>query len=184
MANIEKSMELLMSLEHSNIKNALHKNKTETGYTYKGIYQTAWPDWIGWNYVLYAISVKDTLEEASEYLERYEILQELVNDFYKEKFWDLARLDEVTSQKMADEIFIFGVNTGMSTSVKRAQKLVGCVADGSVGHTTIKYLNSYDESKFDIEFDELEKEYYALLIEKKPYLKVYKNGWNKRADAV
>ncbi|WP_303296956.1 hypothetical protein [Campylobacter fetus] len=39
MANFRKSMEILLKLEFNNPNDALHKNKTENGFTFMGIYQ-------------------------------------------------------------------------------------------------------------------------------------------------
>ena len=48
MANFDLSFEKMLKLEFSSSKNALHKNATETGLTFMGIYETANPSWSGW----------------------------------------------------------------------------------------------------------------------------------------
>lgn len=46
MANINKSMDLLAHLEHSNREDkVLHKNNFENGLTYWGIYESMHPNW-------------------------------------------------------------------------------------------------------------------------------------------
>ncbi len=47
MANFRKSMEILLKLEFNNPHDALHKNKTENGFTFMGIYQGAHASWSG-----------------------------------------------------------------------------------------------------------------------------------------
>ncbi|NPA84362.1 MAG: hypothetical protein GXO38_07805 [Epsilonproteobacteria bacterium] len=48
-----------------------------------------------------------------------------VRRIYKEEYWDRARLDEVKDQKIAEEIFVFGVNARMDRAIKLVQKIVG-----------------------------------------------------------
>lgn len=184
MADIEKAMKILMGLEFNNPENALHRNKTESGYTYMGIYQKAHPKWEGWKIVLEYIERYKNIKVASKNLYSNEHLTDLVNLFYKKAFWDKANLDSVTSQKIADEIFIFGVNAGMPTAIKTAQKLVKINPDGDVGEKTIAVLNSFDENVFDAEYDLLEQKHYTILIGRNPKLKIYANGWRNRSLAV
>ena len=185
MANIESSIALLMTLEHPNLKKALHKNSGENGYTYKGIYQSEHPHWIGWNFINDALKInRHNLPKTSLYLEQGEYLQKAVKFFYKNEFWNLAKLDQVNSQDIAEEIFIFGVNTGMRNAIRKAQKLVGAEDDGFVGDETLEALNRANVKDFDMEFDEVEKQYYDAVIKRKPYLAINKKGWYNRADAV
>ncbi|WP_321969877.1 putative peptidoglycan-binding domain-containing protein, partial [Campylobacter fetus] len=77
------------------------------------------------------------------------------------------RLNSVESQIIADELFCFGVNAGIKTAVKLAQKLVGTPLDGIMGVQTLRALNSADEDKFSLQYDKLEIEYYESLVAKK-----------------
>lgn len=185
MADIRKAMNILAYLEHgSNNAKVLHKNKFEEGYTFFGIYEKAHPNWKGWAEVKAVVNTQPDLKVASVELMKNTGLIDLVIKFYKEQFWDKAKLDEVKSDTVAQEIFIFMVNVGPAVAIKRAQRLAGCTEDGSVGPMTIKALNALDEKDFDLEFDALEKEYYSKLIEDKPYLGINKTGWFNRADYV
>ena len=185
MANIRNSMFLLADLEHSGKEDqVLHKNQFENGLTFWGIYEKENPNWDGWIVVKQVLKETKDIKEASKKLFKNPYLFELVMKFYKKEFWDKMQLDLVNSQKIADEMFIFGVNVHWKVSVKKAQKLVGAKPDGFVGNETIRLLNAYDVNKFDVEFDELEKQYYADVIKAKPYLVKYKKGWDKRAVYV
>ena len=79
---------------------------------------------------------------------------------------------------------LFGVNVHWKIAAMKAQRLVGVGADGFIGNESLKALNNFDEKKFDIEFDEIEKKYYDAIIQDKPYLAINKAGWYNRADAV
>lgn len=184
MADFKESMKILMDLEFNNPENALHKNKTESGYTYMGIYQKAHPKWEGWKIVIGYLEKYKNIRIASRNLYMNESLINLVGLFYKKIFWDKANLNHIISQKIADEIFIFGVNAGISTAIKTAQKIAKITPDGDAGEKTITALNKFDENVFDKEYDLLEQKHYAALIERNPKLKIYANGWRNRSVAV
>ena len=184
MAKLDKALETLWGLEYSNVYNILHKNKHENGLTIYGIYQSAHPKWRGWEVVKEVLEKYKDIKQASKILSENIVLKIWVEDFYRENFWDVAKLDEVKSQHIAEEIFIFGVNVGMKTAVIKAQKLVGVIADGICGNMTLKAINSYNEDKFDISFDKLEQKYYDAIIKAKPYLSINKKGWYNRSVSV
>ena len=112
------------------------------------------------------------------------VLLEEVKMFYKKNFWDRMRLDEITDQHKANEMFVFGVNAGCGRSVRLAQLVVGTVADGLIGPNTIAAINSYDVDEFDREFDEEEIKYYEAIVRNNPEKKIFLNGWKNRAKAV
>jgi len=185
MANIDKSMDLLANLEHSGREDkVLHKNKHENGLTFWGIYESMHPDWKGWGAVKSCMALYPDIRTVSKVLYDTGWLYGLVIDFYRKEFWDKMKLSQVKSQKIADEMFIFGVNVHWKVAAIKAQKLVGASSDGFIGNESLRLLNSYDVDKFDIEFDEVEKKYYDAIIKNKPYLAINKKGWYNRADAV
>lgn len=185
MANIKESMELLKQVEHSNrTDKLLHRNKGENGLTFYGIYEGAHPKWKGWDIVKRYLEFTPDIKQCSKILANLTDLYVLVCDFYKKEFWDKARLDEITSQKIADEIFIFGVNASMKVAVIKAQFLIGALPDGVLGSKTIALLNKYDEEKFDVLFDEEEIKYYDNLVKLHSKFEINKKGWHNRAKAV
>lgn len=185
MANIASSINKLRVLEFSNdVTKLLEKNKGEIGLTYFGIYQTANPTWTGWNIIHRYLQVEPDMKKCSVLLSNVSDLNESVAKFYKTNYWDRANLDKVESQLIADEIFLFGVNSGMSNGIKKAQEIVGVLADGLVGQKTIEALNNYDEEKFSKEYDYKEKKYYDDVIASNPSKAINKKGWYARADFV
>lgn len=185
MAKIEETMNLLAALEHSGRENkVLHQNNHENGLTFWGIYESENPHWKGWGAVKSCMALYPDIKTCSKVLFQTGWVYGLVIDFYKKEFWDKAKLDLITSQKKADEIFIFGVNVGMKTAIMKAQKLVGAGKDGFAGNETVRMLNEFDEHEFDVTFDDIEKDYYDAIIKSKPYLVENKAGWYNRADAV
>jgi len=184
MAVFEKSMKLLEDLEFNSPRNVLHKNKTESAYTYYGIYRKAHPYWRGWLVVVPTADNADKLSEASVALFANEGLRRKVYDFYKTEFYRPLRLTEIHNQHIADEIFIFAVNAGHGQAIKAAQTAVGVEVDGIIGKDTLRALNAIDTSYFDKMYDRMEMKYYEELIARKPKFKIYANGWRNRAEYV
>lgn len=184
MADIRVAFEKMLKLEFNSPANALHFNEGENGYTFMGIYEFAHPTWSGWDKVKAVLKAEASVAKASVKLYYDESLALDVVKFYKVAFWDRMKLDEVVSQKIAEELLVFAVNAGIGVAVKVAQKVIGVQADGVLGSRTIKALNEYDDKKFDIAFDKAEIEHYQKLVNNNPNFKKFINGWKNRAVAV
>ena len=57
-------------------------------------------------------------------------------------------MDEIETQAKAVLLYEMGVNFGIITVIKMAQRMVKVDDDGIVGSKTISALNSFDESLF------------------------------------
>jgi lysozyme family protein len=79
------------------------------GYTYCGITQKNFPDWLGWQIV-----TKYPFHEGAVYPE----LVPLVMQFYKENFWDKVGGDGIADQDLANQVFDFAVNAGVGEALK------------------------------------------------------------------
>ncbi|MDX4957219.1 glycoside hydrolase family 108 protein [Delftia acidovorans] len=102
------------------------------GMTYAGIARNRWPNWSGW----------DAIDAGGR------PAADAVRAFYKQNFWDVMRLDDVSSQVIARHLFDFGVNAGTGTAVKIAQVVAGVTPDGAVGPLTLAALNMSDPELF------------------------------------
>lgn len=106
---------------------------------------------------------------------------ERAKEIYKADFWDKIQGDLIMDQLIAESVFDFAVNAGVSTAVKLAQRVVEVESDGIVGKKTLFELNHVDDLYF-IKIFALEKiKYYAKICEKTPTNKKYFFGWVKRA---
>lgn len=160
MATFEKAFQETMDNEGGFI---LHKNSGESTNTYAGIYRKAHPTWKGWSYF-------DKGEVPPT---------ELVRKFYKGKFWDRIKGDEIKNQVVAENIYDFYVNVG-TPAIKLAQKTSGAVPDGQFGIKTLKSINDMGED-FVIPYVFGRISYYGALISKKHKYAVFAKGWIDRA---
>ena len=96
------------------------------GETYKGVARKIFTKWDGWLLV-------DTAKQKSGFpanLEQNADLQQRVKNFYELNFWDKVNGDKITNQTIAESIFDFAVNAGVSTSASLAQMVIGQKTDG------------------------------------------------------
>ena len=185
MAKIEEGLDILYSLEFSNENDVLEKNATEDGWTFMGIYQGANPNLDLWKVVRQKMQqYNGDIKLVGSMLYNNPQIRDMVEAFYKKEYWDKAKLDEVNSQQIANEIFIAGVNMGMKKAVMLAQKLVSVPADGVMGPKTLKAINTHDDTAFDEMYDTLEMDYYEMLVVNDPRKRIYAKGWRNRAMAV
>ena len=185
MAKIEEALDIMYRLEFSNENNVLEKNATEDGWTFMGVYQGAFPNLDLWKIIRQKMQqYNGDMKLVGSMLYNNATVREMIQAFYKKEFWDKARLDEVVSQQIANEIFVAGVNMGMKKAVMLAQKLVGVPADGVMGPKTLAAINKFDDVAFDEMYDVLETEHYERIIANNPSKRIYAKGWRNRAVAV
>lgn len=185
MAKIEDVMGLFRNVEFSNDNSKLlHKNPTETGLTFYGIYETAHPKWEGWNIIKRYLKIEPDLKKCSVVLSNNIELDLMVQNFYKKEFWDKSKLDLVNSQKVANQIFIFSTNIGVNKANKEVQKLLNVTVDGIIGSQTIQAINEKIEDDFIKSFKSVQKAYYKRLVDNNPNLEICYKGWINRVDKV
>lgn len=148
------------------------------GETYAGISRKWNPNWLGWLIIDKAkrdVSFKNSLK-SNQYLEN------LVEEFYKEKYWDKIKGDMITSQKIANVIIDFGINAGISIAVKMAQKISGTVQDGVIGVNTLQSFEKISESEFLNKYADLRIDYYNDIVIRRPDQARFLTGWINRAN--
>lgn len=181
MANFTIGHKILESIEGGYVHDPLDRG----GETLNGIARKFHPNWEGWA-IVDAIKAKgscDTKQLALK-LANEPHLQSLVGAFYKKNFWDKMRLDEIKSQVVANNLYLFGVNAGTRRAVKFAQQIVGTRTDGVLGAKTLAAINATDEAHFKKTFDALEVTYYKGIVTKNPSQERFIKGWLRRAELV
>lgn len=147
----------------------LHKVEGDSGgWTYAEIAENFHPDWPGW-----AI-----LRECGEDDPR---LTPMVREFYIQKYWNKMNGDQICSQETAASIFDFGVNAGLRTSVKLAQRVVGVISDGIVGPKTLAALNAVDGELFAYKFTIVKIFRYAAIVNNNRSQLKFLLGWINRS---
>lgn len=120
------------------------------GETYKGVARKIHPVWPGWT----LIDSHKKNKDFAKFLERDELLQNLVLNFYKGFYWDVLQLDTVKSQALAEELFDSSVNLGTGTAIQLLQEALNLLnrnqrdftdipIDGKIGPKTLDTLKAY-----------------------------------------
>lgn len=173
MADFKKAFELMMGNEGGYVNDP----KDPGGETYKGISRNNFPGWIGWE----AIDLFKMHRGFPNMLDGNHNLQVEVGYFYETKFWNRIAGGLITEQDVANSIFDFGVNSGVATSARLAQKVVNAKTDGIIGVHTADALNSFNPAHFLAAFAVEKIRRYVEIIQARPESRKYLLGWIIRA---
>lgn len=158
------------------------------GETYKGISRVYNPKWTGW------VTIDDFKKESSfpKNLDSSTNLQKSVKEFYKEKYWDINKLDNIKSQKLAEEMFDTGVNLGVGRAAKFLQEGLNylnrnetlykdLVVDLDVGNASLSALDivlkQNDEEVLLKIVNVLQGMHYLEYMKKSPTQEKFARGW-------
>lgn len=153
------------------------------GETYKGISRKTWPNCQIW-VIIDALKQKSALNRVPVTSAEIEIdnqLQYEVKQFYYLNFWQKIKGDAITDQEVANSIFDFAVNAGISTSASLAQLVSGAAVDGVIGHDSILEINAFDPDHFLAAFTVAKIARYVNIVKKRPTSRKYFYGWVLRA---
>ena len=158
------------------------------GETYMGISRVYNPRWYGWGII-------DDQKGESNFprcLENDDELTDAMYDFYKDKYWDVNRLDEFP-QDVAEEMFDTGVNMGTGRAGRFLQIALNYMnrdgrlfeeltVDGRIGPASLNALDSCvrDEDVLLAMLNTLQGQHYMKYMDRKPSQKKYARGWFRR----
>jgi lysozyme family protein len=147
------------------------------GETYKGIARNSHGSWMGWP-IIDSHKIKTDFPKS---LEANTKLQNMVEQFYFELFWQPLKADQIQNQTSADSVFDFAVNSGLTTSTRLVQSIVGTKIDGVIGEITLNKISSMDFGYFQAALTVAKMEYYMNIIRKRPTSKKFLLGWISRS---
>lgn len=118
-------------------------NKADTGgRTLNGISYNNWPKWPGWPKLMAIINkVGENARLINTEVRKDAELLNMINQFYKQNFWDTLSLDKFEDQQLANTVYDFGVNSGTGRAAKFLQEAVGVKQDGKIGPQTLAAVN-------------------------------------------
>jgi lysozyme family protein len=107
---------------------------------------------------------------------------ETVRPFYLNKFYNAMRIEEITSDQLAIQVFDFGVNAGPSRAIITLQRLIGATPDGVIGPDTLKKLNAGQPCMFPTMYMNARISFYEQIVAKNKDLAQFLAGWKRRAN--
>lgn len=144
------------------------------GETYRGVARRYHPNWPGWK-IIDEIKTKRSIK-TNEIIPAAELFAE---EFYENMFDGLG-FNWIESQKVADFLFDFFVNSGYS-AIKSVQKVLDLKVDGVMGPLTISAINSAGDALFD-ELWDARRYFFLKIVERDPEQKVFFQGWMNRLN--
>jgi lysozyme family protein len=104
---------------------------------------------------------------------------------YKNLYWDKCKADEIKSQRIANIIVDFVVNSGFRKDfLFFLQKKIGVAQDGKIGPKTIQAINSTNECELFNALLVWRLDYYKRITKSTPRLKGLLNGLKNRLKKI
>lgn len=149
------------------------------GETWIGISRNNYPAWSGWPII-------DSYKGKPNFVPNLKldiVLQSKVISFYKTSQWDTILGDQITNQSIANFMADWGVNSGMSTPVKHAQKVLNLDVDGKVGPHTLAAINSADGVSFFVTMKQERIDFYHAVVAAHPQDQEFLSNWLERTNS-
>lgn len=146
------------------------------GETYKGIARKFHPHWHGWA-IVDAIPNKKRGQTFPGSL-----LSGHVKDFYRSSFWNKMGGDKIQSQRVAEFIYDWYVNSGAG-GLKKVQAAVGVTADGQIGPKSIAAINAIDEAELMDKLICARLAFVSAIVAANPSQSKFLKGWNNRINS-
>lgn len=138
MADFDKAFEALILSEGGYVDDP----NDSGGETYLGISRKYNSDWDGWAVIDEVKSEYGTSGITSR-LKANDDLIASAKSLYKERYWDIFKLDDVQSQRIAGQIFDTCVNCGSTLAASIASQFVDTVLGKSVHYDDLKASLDY-----------------------------------------
>lgn len=109
------------------------------------------------------------------------ITDDEVYDIYFNNYWKPSNLEILDDANLILQILDMCINSGVRTSIKILQRLIGVTDDGKIGPKTARAISEY-VGDIVTDFMNKRKLFYTLLVRAKPELKIFLKGWTNRVD--
>lgn len=100
---------------------------------------------------------------------------------YKSQYWNPCNADKIKSQRIANLLVDWAVNSGVRTACKGLQRILGVKVDGIIGEQTLNAINCFEDDGFiyDALMDE-RKEFYHRIVARDESQECFLKGWLNR----
>lgn len=113
------------------------------------------------------------------------LTEERAKEIFFNDYYLPLKIPAIADEKLAWQIFDFGVNAGVFRSAKTIQRILSVIPDGSIGNKTLNKIELYDgESPLWIVFTAERVKYYLTIAERRPANRKFLKGWILRATRL
>ncbi len=173
MADFNISIEKTLKYEGGYVNNP----KDPGGETYLGWARVYHPNDPVWS----LIDKAKAIPNFPNNLDSDPAIRDAIKNSYKAEYWDTVQGDSINSQPIADSIFDYAVNAGVSTSVALTQMALDIPSDGKMGASTLASLNNAVSETFLMSFSLAKVARYIGIVKSRPSSQQFFYGWVKRA---
>jgi lysozyme family protein len=156
------------------------------GETYAGISRKFWPKWSGWVNI---DAIKKKVGTSASAINKSAVADDNLHgkilEFYKVNLWYPLHGNEIADQQLANVVYDFAVNAGVSTSARALQHAANSicgnlVVDGEIGAKTIDAVNKLNAKQVYNNFNVARKAHYDRIVAGNPSQKQFYAGWISR----
>lgn len=135
------------------------------------------------NYGITIFDVSEFLGRKATAADVKKLTKTQARGIYRNKYWDKMAGDELPAG-VDYAVVDFGINSGVSRSVKYTQRIVGVVDDGRMGPVTVAAIQAYDPVKLINELLDRREQFLREVIAARPSQAVFRRGWFRRTAEV
>lgn len=146
------------------------------GETYAGISRKYWPKWVGWKIIDTHKPIRN-----GQFIEDVSV-SENVRLFYLNEFWYKMKGDQINSQRVANFIFDWYVNSGKAAIIN-VQDIVKAAKDGLVGNDTVSKINAQNEDNLIFALKAQRMMFVENIIRNDTSQSKFKKGWFNRINS-
>lgn len=107
----------------------------------------------------------------------------VVAEIYKKRYWDKWKAADIMSQKVANILVDWYINSG-TIGIKKAQIAIGTLADGIVGKMTIAAVNAANPDDLFAKLYNARVEHYNGIVRRNPSQRKFLKGWLNRLNTI
>jgi lysozyme family protein len=109
------------------------------------------------------------------------LTEQQAKEIYHRDYYCAMKIENIIGNRIAWQLFDFGVNAGVYRAVKMLQKIVGVTQDGVIGKRTINAVNTFSgEVPLYIMYQSARIIHYLKLTDQNYSLTKFLRGWIKR----
>ena len=118
-----------------------------------------------------------------------DLTKDQAKEIYKKYWWDKYRYNEIIYLDVAIKIFDLAINMGAIQAHKLVQRAINSLdnqrqtsVNGILGQKTLAAINAISPMHLLAAIKKEASKFYTLIAERNPNLKIYLNGWLRRAN--
>lgn len=197
MANILKAFPIVVSDNKGGGYEGIYSNDIADpdGITVYGLEQVDDGDWNMWSTILAYVKQGGTVAQITAKIVANPNIYSSAIAYHKKTYWDVLKLDSISDQIIANELYSAGLNIGLLQAGKYFQQVLNVLSqdgnyslltvDGQIGTHTISAFNANTRHDYVLKaLSWLHGSYYINLGNNSPSYKVFENGWFNRIIGI